>query len=144
MSLLSIGKSGLLAAQAGLATTGHNITNANVTGYNRQVVVQGTTPPIQTGDGFIGTGTEVAQIKRVYDDFLNRQLLGAQTNQASLETYSNQINQIDNLLADTTVGLSPALQDFFKSVQTADANPQSTATRQAMFENGNSTVKSQA
>jgi len=106
MSLLSIGKSGLLAAQTGLATTGHNITNANVLGYNRQVVVQSTTQPIQTGEGFLGTGTEVAQIKRVYDDFLNRQLLGAQTNQAQLDTYFNQVSQIDNLLADTTVGLA--------------------------------------
>jgi len=137
-SLLSIGKSGLLAAQTGLATTSHNITNANVTGYNRQVVVQSTTPPMQTGDGFVGTGTEVAQIKRVYDDFLNRQLLGAQTNQAALETYGNQIGQIDNLLADTTVGLSPALQDFFNSVQNANSNPQSTATRQAMLSSAQS------
>ena len=32
------------------------------------------------------------------------------------ETYS-QIAQVDNLLADTTSGLSPALQDFFKGVQ---------------------------
>ena len=132
-SLLSIGKSGLLAAQAGLATTGHNITNANVLGYNRQVVVQGTTPPLQTGDGFIGTGTEVAQIKRIYDDFLNRQLLGAQTNQAQLDTYYNQVSQIDNLLADTTVGLAPALQGFFGGVQNANSNPQSTAARQAML-----------
>jgi flagellar hook-associated protein 1 FlgK len=132
-SLLSIGRSGLLAAQAGLATTGHNITNANVLGYNRQVVVQGTTPPLQTGDGFIGTGTEVAQIKRVYDDFLNRQLLGAQTNQAQLDTYFNQVSQIDNLLADTTVGLGPALQSFFSGVQNANSNPQSTAARQAML-----------
>jgi len=133
MSLLSIGKSGLLAAQTGLATTGHNITNANVLGYNRQVVVQGTTQPIQTGEGFIGTGTEVAQIKRVYDDFLNRQLLGAQTNQAQFDTYLNQVSQIDNLLADTTVGLGPALQGFFSGVQNANSNPQSTAARQAML-----------
>ena len=132
-SLLSIGKSGLLAAQTGLATTGHNITNANVAGYNRQVVVQGTTPPIRTGEGFIGTGTEVAQVKRIYDDFLNRQLLGAQTNQAHLDTYFNQVSQIDNLLADTTVGLSPALQGFFSGIQNANSNPQSTAARQAML-----------
>lgn len=133
MSLLSIGRSGLLAAQAGLATTGHNITNANVLGYNRQVVVQSTTQPIQTGDGFVGTGTEVAQIKRIYDDFLNRQLLGAQTNQAHFDTYLNQVSQIDNLLADTTVGLGPALQSFFSGVQNANSNPQSTAARQAML-----------
>ncbi|WP_082591264.1 flagellar hook-associated protein FlgK [Duganella sp. Root198D2] len=133
MSLLSIGKSGLLAAQTGLATTGHNITNANVLGYNRQVTVQSTTQPIQSGEGFIGTGTEVAQIKRVYDDFLNRQLLGAQTNQSHLDTYFNQVSQIDNLLADTTVGLGPALQSFFSGVQNANSNPQSTAARQAML-----------
>lgn len=133
MSLLSIGKSGLLAAQTGLATTGHNITNANVVGYNRQVTVQSTTQPIQTGEGFVGTGTEVAQIKRVYDDFLNRQLLGAQTNQSQLDTYFNQVSQIDNLLADTTVGLGPALQSFFSGVQNANSNPQSTASRQAML-----------
>ena len=42
MSLLSIGKSGLFAAQAALATTGHNITNANVAGYSRQTTVQET------------------------------------------------------------------------------------------------------
>ncbi|WP_307189124.1 flagellar basal body protein [Massilia putida] len=40
MSLLSIGKSGLYAAQAALATTGNNITNANVAGYSREAVVQ--------------------------------------------------------------------------------------------------------
>jgi flagellar hook-associated protein 1 len=133
MSLLSIGRRGLLAAQTGLATTGHNITNANVLGYNRQVVVQSTTQPIQTGDGFVGTGTEVAQIKRIYDDFLNRQLLGAQTNQAHFDAYLNQVSQIDNLLADTTVGLGPALQGFFSGVQNANSNPQSTAARQAML-----------
>ncbi|KQZ43352.1 flagellar biosynthesis protein FlgK [Duganella sp. Root1480D1] len=123
----------MLAAQTGLATTGHNITNANVVGYNRQVTVQSTTQPIQTGEGFLGTGTEVAQIKRVYDDFLNRQLLGAQTNQSQLDTYFNQVSQIDNLLADTTVGLGPALQSFFSGVQNANSNPQSTAARQAML-----------
>jgi flagellar hook-associated protein 1 FlgK len=137
-SLLSIGKSGLMAAQAGLATTGHNITNANVPGYNRQVVIQGTTAPISTGVGFIGTGTEVAQIKRYYDDFLNKQLLGAQANQASLDNYFSQISQIDNLLADTTVGLSPALQGFFDGIQQANSAPSSNAARSAMLSSAES------
>ncbi len=44
-SLLSIGKSGLLAAQVGLSTTGNNITNAGVVGYSRQTVLQGATAP---------------------------------------------------------------------------------------------------
>jgi flagellar hook-associated protein 1 FlgK len=64
MSLLSIGKSGLYAAQAALTTTGHNITNANVAGYSRQVVVQETSISMGGSNGFYGTGTQIAQVKR--------------------------------------------------------------------------------
>jgi flagellar hook-associated protein 1 FlgK len=139
-SLLNIGKSGLLAAQTGLATTGHNITNANVPGYSRQVAIQTTTPPVDTGAGFVGTGTEVAQIKRYYDDFLNRQLLGAEATQSQVDTYYGQISQIDNILADNSSGLSPALQDFFKGIQDANSNPASAASRQAMLSSADSLV----
>jgi flagellar hook-associated protein 1 FlgK len=117
MSLLSIGKTGLYAAQAGLATTGNNITNANVAGYSRQVVVQATAISMGGSNGFIGTGTQVAQVKRYSDDFLNAQVRTAQAASSGLDAYQQQVQQIDNLLADTTSGLSPALQDFFSAVQ---------------------------
>lgn len=133
MSLLSIGRSGLLAAQVGLSTTGNNITNANVPGYSRQGVVQTDTPSQNTGAGFVGTGTEVSSVRRYYDNFLANQLRGAETNQASLEGFYKQIAQIDNLLADPTAGLSPVMQDFFNGVQNATASPASTAARQSML-----------
>ncbi len=117
MSLLSIGKTGLYAAQAGLATTGNNITNANVAGYSRQVVVQATAISMGGSNGYIGTGTQVAQVKRYSDDFLNAQVRTAQAASSGLDAYQAQVQQIDNLLADTTSGLSPALQDFFSAVQ---------------------------
>jgi flagellar hook-associated protein 1 len=117
MSLLSIGKTGLYAAQAALATTGNNITNANVAGYSREVVVQSTSTSMGGPNGFIGTGTQVAQVKRYSDDFLNAQVRTAQASSSGLDAYQAQVQQIDNLLADTTSGLSPALQDFFSAVQ---------------------------
>jgi len=117
MSLLSIGKTGLYAAQAGLATTGNNITNANVAGYSREVVVQASAISMGGTNGYIGTGTQVAQVKRYSDDFLNAQVRTAQAASSGLDAYQSQVQQIDNLLADTTSGLSPALQDFFSSVQ---------------------------
>ncbi len=135
-ALFGIAKTGMAAAQVGLATTGHNIANAATPGYSRQTVIQGTTPPQNTGVGFIGTGTEVAQVKRVYDDFVNKQLLGVQAGQASVDAYLNQISQIDNMLSDATVGLSPALQSFFKGIQDANSNPSSAASRQAMLSGG--------
>ncbi|MEW6762846.1 MAG: flagellar hook-associated protein FlgK [Pseudomonadota bacterium] len=132
-NLLSIGKSGLFAAQAGLATTGHNITNANVAGYNRQVVVQATAPMLDTGVGFQGTGTQIAQIKRYSDEFLNSQVRNAQASKSGLDSYYAQISQIDNMLADQTAGLSPSLQSFFKGVQDMAANRASVPSRQAML-----------
>jgi flagellar hook-associated protein 1 FlgK len=117
MSLLTIGKSGLYAAQAALSTTGHNITNSNVAGYSRQVVVQESAIAMGGSNGYIGTGTQIAQVKRYSDEFLNAQVRTAQAQTSGLESYQAQITQIDNLLADTTSGLSPALQDFFSAVQ---------------------------
>ena len=137
-NLLSIGKSGLFAAQVGLSTTGHNIANANVAGYNRQVVVQTASLAQDLGYGFVGSGTEIGQIKRYSDDFLNAQVRSAQSSASSLEAFHAQISQVDNLLADTTSGLSPALQDFFKGVQDVASNPASVASRQALLSSAGS------
>lgn len=132
-NLLSIGKTGLFAAQAGLSTTGHNITNASVAGYNRQVVVQATGPMLDTGVGFQGTGTQISQIKRYSDEFLNLQVRNAQSSKSGLDSYYSQISQIDNMLADQTAGLSPSLQGFFKGVQDMAANRASIPSRQSML-----------
>ena len=132
-NLLSIGKSGLFAAQAALTTTGHNITNANVDGYSRQGVVQATSTTMETGAGFVGTGTKVAEIKRYSDEFLNKQVRTATASTSSLDAYYAQISQIDNLLADTSTGLSPAIQNFFSSVQDMTGNGASIPSRQALL-----------
>lgn len=133
MSLLTIGKSGLYAAQAALATTGHNITNSNVAGYSRQVVVQETSIAMGGSSGFIGTGTQIAQVKRYSDEFLNAQVRTAQASTSGLEAYQAQVTQIDNLLADTTSGLSPALQDFFAAVQNLTGDRAGVPSRGALL-----------
>jgi flagellar hook-associated protein 1 len=130
-NILSIGQSALNAAQVGLSTTGHNIANAATPGYSRQVVIQGAAIPQNMGYGFIGQGTEIADVKRIYSAFLGTQVLSAQTAKSQLDTYSAQIKQIDNLLADPSAGLSPALQGFFKGIQDLAANPSAAASRQA-------------
>ena len=132
-NLLSIGKSGLYAAQAGLTTTGHNITNANVDGYSRQGVVQASSTAMERGYGFVGTGTRIAEIRRYSDEFLNNQVRSATASTGALDAYSSQISQIDNLLADTTSGLSPALQGFFASVQDVTGNGASIPSRQSLL-----------
>jgi flagellar hook-associated protein 1 len=132
-NILSIGKTGLLAAQAGLATTGNNITNASVAGYSRQAVVQATALSIQSGYGFSGTGTKIAEIMRYSDSFLNKQVQTATASKSALDAFGTQIDQVDNLLSDTSAGLSPALQNFFAAVQNVTGNHASDSSRQGMF-----------
>lgn len=129
----NVGVSGLNAAQMGLLTTGHNIANASTAGYNRQYIVQSNNTPVFSGSGFLGTGTGVETVRRVYSDFLATQVRTAETNVAELESYSNQIAQIDNLLADPSAGVSPALQDFFAAISDLASTPSSIPARQAMI-----------
>jgi flagellar hook-associated protein 1 len=131
--ILSIGKSGLFAAQAGLTTTGHNISNSNVAGYSRQVVVQANTAPVMYGGSYYGTGTAVTTIKRYSEDFLNTQVRNATGTKSGLDAFNAQIKQVDDMLADESAGLSPALQSFFAGVQDMSANGASVPSRQSML-----------
>jgi len=133
MSTLSIGVSGLNAASVGLTTTSHNIANSSTPGYNRQIVVQGTNFSVLTGAGFIGQGTHVETVKRIYSEFLSEQVLSAQTTAAEMDSYLQQISQIDNTLSDTSSGLSSAMSGFFSGVQAVAADPSSVSARQSML-----------
>jgi flagellar hook-associated protein 1 len=131
--IFNIALSGLNAAQMGLLTTSHNISNASTPGFNRQQILQSTVTPMFTGSGFIGQGTNVETVQRVYNQFLSSQLLSAQTGAAEMASYQAQIDQIDNMLADSNAGLSPALADFFKGVNAVAANPSDMSARQSML-----------
>jgi len=51
--LISIAMTGINAAQAGLLTTGNNISNLSTEGYTRQRTVQASNPSVMTGAGGI-------------------------------------------------------------------------------------------
>jgi len=134
--IFSIAQSGLAAAQAGLATTSHNISNQGVTGYNRQQIIQSAAPGQNYGFGYIGNGTTVDTIKRVYDSFLTTQINTVQANKSQYDTYYAQIGQINNMLADSTSGLAPSMQNFFTAIQNMVADPSGAAARQSVLSAG--------
>lgn len=130
-NILSIGQSALAAAQVGISVTGHNIANAATPGYNRQVVIQGTAGAQNFGYGYVGQGTQISSVERIYNEILARQVVGIQSSSSALEVYESQMSRIDSLLSDANAGVSPALQDFFNSLHSLSANPGDAATRQA-------------
>ncbi|HSC79383.1 MAG TPA: flagellar hook-associated protein FlgK, partial [Chitinolyticbacter sp.] len=132
-SVFSIGVSGLNAANLGLITAGHNISNANTPGYSRQYLKQSAPYPQLTGSGFTGLGVKVDSIQRVYDQFLTRQVQTAQSSASYLQTYLSHLQEIDNIVADPSAGVSPALQDFFSAVQNVSTKPSDTPSRSALI-----------
>ena len=133
MSVFSIGQSALAAAQAGISTTGHNIANANTTGYSRQQVVQEAATPQQFGTGYFGQGVQITTVKRVYNDVLQKQALNAQSASNASGTYAAKMAKIDSMLSDPDAGLTPALKDFFASLSKLSANPGDAPTRQTVM-----------
>ena len=127
--IFGIGLSGLAAAQAGLITTGHNISNAGTQGYHRQSIQQSAANPLLTGSGFIGQGVNVDTVVRTYSRFLETQANTAQSQASFYATYHAQMSQIDNVVADSNAGLSPALQQFFQATHAVGADPSSVPSR---------------
>ena len=133
MNLAKLGLAGLSAAQNRLQTAGHNINNAATDGFNRQTVLSATAGATSTHAGYIGRGVQAVTVQRAYDNFLSRQLVAAQTTGASVATYGKEITQINNLFADRTVGITPALQKFFDGIQAVASAPADSAARQELL-----------
>jgi len=130
--LISIAMTGINAAQAGLLTTGNNISNLSTEGYTRQRTLQASNPSVMTGAGGIGQGVHVVTVERMFSQALTTQVLNAQTNVSALDTYYAQVSQIDNMLADKEAGLTPLMQKFFDAAQSVATNPSSISARQSM------------
>jgi flagellar hook-associated protein 1 FlgK len=135
MSLLNIGMSGLSASHASLVTTGNNISNVDTVGYSRQQTVQGTKDSIRYGNVFIGTGTTLADVRRVYNSYLDAQLQTSTSLNSDAQAYLGQATQVDKLLSDSGTGVTKSLQAFFSSLQTLAGNSNDNAARQALLTN---------
>ena len=85
MSLLNIGMSGLNAAQGSLSVLSNNIANVNTPGYSRQQSAQTANASNAYGGVFIGTGTTLADVRRVYNQFLTT----AYQNSTALDSDAN-------------------------------------------------------
>jgi len=139
--LTSIGTSALLAFQRSLGTVSHNIANATTEGYSRQRVGLSTRIPEATGVGFFGSGVQVGDVSRVYDQFTLDRLQTNTSNYSQAEHFLGLVSQVDNLLADESAGLSPSLQNFFNSLQNSVDDPSSASARQVFLSDANALVQ---
>ncbi len=133
IGILGNALSGLTAFQRSLETTSNNISNANTEGYSRQRVELATRPEQFTGNGYMGNGVEVANITRSYDQFISNQVRSSTATFHDIDSFYTLSSQIDNITADETTGLAPAMKSFFDAIDSVANDPSSVAARQVML-----------
>ncbi len=134
--LLGIGKSGLFASKESMATTSHNIANANTDGFSKQELRQETGITLREGDYVIGTGTNIASIKRNHDNLVEKKLNKALTQHNFNEERSTQLGQVEEIFNEiNSDGMNKILNRFFNSFRELANQPDNETIRGMVREN---------
>ncbi|MGH1440870.1 MAG: flagellar hook-associated protein FlgK [Cellvibrionaceae bacterium] len=131
--VLGVSISGLRASQNAIRTTGHNIANANTEGYSRQKTEINSLGGTSSGIGYLGNGSYTARVERMVNDFVTNQVRQDTSLSMEMNAYSEHILQVNDILANTSTGLTEGLNSFFSALQNVSDDPTSTASRQLLI-----------
>jgi flagellar hook-associated protein 1 FlgK len=129
VSLYQSGVSGLLAAQQQLATTGHNIANVNTDGYNRQRADQNASVGLNNGNNYIGGGTYIQDITRLYDQFSHKEQLLNQSKLGSADSLHARLTQLDQVMSTSGNAVIGSLDKFYQALNGIADNPNDSGLR---------------
>jgi flagellar hook-associated protein 1 FlgK len=140
--ILNIGVTGLNASKKSLETTGHNIANANTEGYSRQRVNQTTNHPISKGGLVQGTGARVVSVTRFHDQFIEKRLEKALSDNQFYNARAEQLEQVENIFNELdTEGLNKVLNNFYNSFRELANQPENETIRSVVRDSANLVVK---
>ncbi len=123
VSLYNTGVSGLLAAQQQLATTSNNIANVNTEGYNRQRAEQNASVGLYSGGNFVGSGTYVQDITRIYNQFTYKEQLNNQSNLGNANTLHKDLDQLNEIMSFSGEALNSSIDKFYQTMNSIADNP---------------------
>jgi flagellar hook-associated protein 1 FlgK len=125
----------MVAAKAAMATTGHNISNANTEGYSRQRVETGTAPPTAQGHHLVGTGTLIERVERVNDEYIEKQIRNGGRDLANMEEKDLLLKQTEDIFNEMNGdGLNRLVAKFYNEFRRLSQEPDNEAVRQSVRE----------
>lgn len=140
--LLGIGRSGLNASKKSLEVTGHNLSNVNTEGYSRQRVLQSTSIPVTTSGFIQGTGVKIDGVRRFNDEFIDKRLNNALSNNNFYEARSETLGQVETIFNELdTDGLNQVLNKFFNSFRELANQPENETIRSVVRDTASLAVK---
>ena len=132
---------GLLAQQQAIDVSGHNIANANTAGYSRQEAVLEPTRPyvipansVNNGSGAqLGSGVDIAAIRRLRDQFLDLQYRAQQMSLGDATARTTSLDQVELAFAEPTDdGLAAQLARFWDAWSDVANAPENAGARAAL------------
>ncbi|NYF80160.1 flagellar hook-associated protein FlgK [Granulicella arctica] len=140
-SLLNLSSTALLADQSALNATSNNVANENTTGYTREVVNFQEQDSITIGGASYGDGVTAGTGATSVRDRVLEQRVQQQTQVAgqssTIETALTDVENVFGLTSTSTSAasttLGSAINSFYNSFSTLEANPSDTSTRQSVL-----------
>jgi flagellar hook-associated protein 1 FlgK len=139
---IEIGKKGLIANNAGLEVTGHNLSNVETEGYSRQKVNLTTFVPIYEPSanrvetpGQYGTGVVVEDIQRVRDQAIDDRInfeKGGLGYWEAKQQFLHQIEMVHN--EPNKPNIRTVLDDYWESWQKVASDPTERASREELVQ----------
>ena len=131
--LLSIGTSGVIAYKRSLATVGNNIANVDTEGYSRQI--HSTEQDIGSTSALINLGNGVLSesVRRAYDSFATGSFRNNTSMLEQQDTLYTYARKLEDIMGDSNLSLTSALDKFFASAQALVASPASGSARQGFL-----------
>jgi flagellar hook-associated protein 1 FlgK len=125
-SALSNSLSGLRFTSTATALTSANIANAGNPSYTRKLI-----DPVDALAGDQIAGVKVGSIRREYDAFVQRQLVGERSNAGYASTRSQFLSRLDQMMGapGSARALDTVLNTFSSSFQTLLTSPESDTAR---------------
>lgn len=145
---IELGKRGLVAHTQGLATVGHNLSNASTEGYSRQRVELKPTDPLyvpgltrEETPGQIGQGTDVAKIERIRDEILEGRIVAQANGEGYWKARDKYVGMLEKVYNEPTdVSVRALMDQFWNGWQELSVHPSEMASRSAVLERGKSLI----
>lgn len=124
---------GIRAAQVGLDTTAHNVSNAHTPGYTRQRPNLSPRDPYLSPEGPIGTGVDVTSIQRLRDTFLDARVRTSERAFGELETRADLLERAEAVMAEPDEGISAEMANLWTTFEELSLAPSDGASRRQVL-----------
>ncbi len=115
-SIFSIARSAIASHQLSIQVASHNIANAEVAGYHRQVADEMANYPQLTPEGVLGTGVSVGNIQRMQNRFLDDAFRSQNGLAAGSDQTKTLVSQVESIFGEPSeTGLASALDAYWTS-----------------------------